>query len=120
MKKLYLPLALLLAFSMLLAACGGAQAPAAEPVVEAPAEAPVVETEAPVVDAPVAIDFAALFATLVPDLPADKGYGTVKPAGLSEELADKPPFLLDVREAAELEKDGYIEGAVNIPVRSLF
>jgi rhodanese-related sulfurtransferase len=114
MKKLYLPFALLLAFSMLLTACGGAQAPAAAPVVEAPMEAPVVETEAPVV-----IDFATLFDTLVNELPADKGYGTVKPAALSEELADKPPFLLDVREAAELEKDGFIEGAVNIPVRSL-
>ena len=49
-KKLYLSLALLLAFSMLLTACGGTQAPAAEPVVEAPTVAPVAETEAPVVE----------------------------------------------------------------------
>ena len=35
MKKLYLPLVLLLAFSMLLAACGP-QAPAEAPVVEEP------------------------------------------------------------------------------------
>lgn len=34
-------------------------------------------------------------------------------------MADKPPFLVDVREAAEIEKDGYIEGAVHIPIRDL-
>ncbi len=28
-------------------------------------------------------------------------------------------FLLDVRESAEAEKDGYLKGAVNIPVRQL-
>ncbi len=116
-KKLYLPLALLLAFSMLLTACGGAQAPVAEPVVEAPTEAPVVETEAPVVVE--ALDIPALLAEFWASVPADKAYGTVGAAKLSEELADKPPFLVDVREPAELEKDGYIEGAVNIPIRDL-
>ncbi|MCX7806951.1 MAG: rhodanese-like domain-containing protein, partial [Planctomycetota bacterium] len=39
--------------------------------------------------------------------------------GKAQELAEKAPFLLDVREAAELEKDGYIEGAVHIPVRQV-
>ena len=111
-KKLYLPILILMLFSMLFSACGP-QAPVAEPVVEAPTEAPVV------VEEPAALDFSALFDTLVNELPADKGYGTVKAPSLSEELADKPPFLVDVREAAELEKDGFIEGAINIPVRSL-
>ena len=50
---------------------------------------------------------------------ADKGFGVVAAAKLNEELADKAPFLLDVREAAEVEKDGYIKGAVSIPVRQL-
>ena len=111
-KKLQSLFGLLLVFSMILAAC----APAAEPTVEA-TEAPVVVTEAPVVE--VAPDAQALFTALVAELPADAGYGTVKPATLNEELADKAPFLLDVREAAEVEKDGYIEGAVNIPVREV-
>jgi rhodanese-related sulfurtransferase len=121
-KKLYLPLALLLAFSMLLTACGGgAEAPVAEPVVEAPTAAPVVETEEPVVEAPVveAPDFPALLAEFWSSVPADKGYGSVSAAKLNEELADKPPFLVDVREPAELEKDGYIEGAIHLPIREL-
>lgn len=116
-KKLQVLLGLLIVFSMVLGAC----APAAKPVVEEP-QAPVVEEpQAPVIEEPVvaAPDAQALFAALVAELPADKGYGTVKPAALNEELADKAPFLLDVREAAEVEKDGYIEGAVNIPVREV-
>jgi rhodanese-related sulfurtransferase len=108
-KKLRVLLGLLMVFSLILGAC----APAAEPVVEEP-QAPVVEE--PVVVAP---DAQALFAALIAELPADKGYGTVPAAKLNEELVDKAPFLLDVREAAELEKDGYIEGAVNIPVREV-
>lgn len=111
-KKMQMLLGVLMVFSIILSAC----APA---VKEAPVvtEAPIV-TEAPVIEAP-AIDTQALFAGLITELPADKGYGTVKPAMLNEELVDKAPFLLDVREAAEAEADGYIEGAVNIPVREL-
>ncbi len=116
-KKLQVLLGLLMIFSLILGAC----APAAEPVVEEP-QAPVVEEpQAPVVEEPVVVapDAQALFTALIAELPADKGYGTVPAAKLNEELADKAPFLLDVREAAELEKDGYIEGAVNIPVREV-
>ena len=111
-KKVQVLFGLIIVFSMILSAC----APAAEPVVEM-TEAPVIVTEAPVVE--VGPDAQALFTALVADLPADKGFGTVKPAALNEELADKAPFLLDVREAAEVEKDGYIEGSVNIPVRDV-
>jgi rhodanese-related sulfurtransferase len=117
-KKLYLPLALLLAFSMLLTACGGAQAPVAEPVVEAPTAVPVVETEAPVIEEVAAPDVVALFDEMVNGLPT-AGYGTVASDKLMEEMAEKMPFLLDVREASELEKDGYIEGTVSIPVRDI-
>ncbi len=116
-KNLQALLGLLLVFSMVLGAC----APAAEPVVEEP-QAPVVEEpQAPVAEEPIVVtpDAQALFADLVASLPADKGFGSVKATALSEELVDKPPFLLDVREAAELEKDGYIEGSVNIPVREV-
>jgi rhodanese-related sulfurtransferase len=107
-------------FSMILSACAPTAAPIAE-VTEAPVaaatEAPVVVTEAPVVET--GPDAQALFDELVNSLPADKGYGTVKPAALSEELVDKAPFILDVREAAEIETVGFIEGSVNIPVRDV-
>jgi len=114
-KKSHLFIALLLAFSMTLAACG-APAPVEEPVVEAPVTQEIVVTEAPVVEA---IDFPVLLTDFWASVPADKGYGSVSATKLNEELADKAPFLLDVRETAEVEKDGYIEGAVNIPVRDL-
>ena len=116
LKKMYLFFALLLALSLVLSACG-AQAPVAEPVVEEPVSQPVEVTEAPVEEA--ALDFAPLFSDFWASIPADKGFGSVGAAKLNEELADKAPFLLDVREPAEVEKDGYIEGAVNIPVRDL-
>ncbi|MCQ3939302.1 MAG: hypothetical protein DPW18_19995 [Chloroflexi bacterium] len=114
-RKFRMLFALFLALSLILGACGTP----AEPVAEA-TEAPVVEevvTEEPVVET--GPDALALFTELVASLPADKGYGTVKVSSLNEELADTPPFLLDVREPAELEKDGYIEGSVNIPVREV-
>jgi rhodanese-related sulfurtransferase len=109
-------LALLLVLSMLLGACGApAAAPTEAPVVEAPPTQEVVVTEAPVVE----LDYPALLSDFWGTVPADKGYGSVGAAKLNEELADQAPFLLDVRETAEVEKDGYIEGAVNIPVRDL-
>lgn len=117
-KKLQMLFALFLVLSMVLGACG---TPAAEPVAEVEVtEAPVVEevvTEEPVVET--GPDALALFTELTASLPADKGYGSVKPAGLNEELVDNPPFILDVREASELEANGFIEGSVNIPVREV-
>jgi rhodanese-related sulfurtransferase len=106
----HLPLVLVMGGSQAGRACAPAAAPAEV------TEAPVVVTEAPA-EAVIAPDAQALFTDLVAGLPADKGLGSVKPAALNEELADKAPFILDVREAAEIEKDGYIEGSVNIPVR---
>jgi hypothetical protein len=91
-KKLHLFFALLLAFSMLLSACGAPAATEA-PVVEAPVTPEVVVTEAPVVE----LDFPALFTDFWASIPADKGFGSVGAAKLNEELADKAPFLLDVR-----------------------
>ncbi len=112
-KKLYLPLVLLMLISMLLSACGS-PAPA-EPVVE---EAPPAATEEVVVEEP-ALDLDAALASFWASVPADKAYGSVKAASLNEELADKPPFLVDVRETAEIESAGYIEGAVHLPIREL-
>lgn len=115
-KKFQMFLALFLALSMVLAACG---APAtAEPVAEATeAVVEAVVTEAPVVET--GPDVLALFTDLAANLPADKGFGTVKVTALNEELVDNAPFILDVREASELETDGYIEGSINIPVRDV-
>lgn len=55
------------------------------------------------------------YLTTLPD-----GFGGVAPASLAKDIQDgKKPFLLDVREAKELSDNGYIEGAVNIPIRTL-
>ncbi len=49
-----------------------------------------------------------------------EGYNFTTPAAVNEMLVENPDlFLLDVRGPAELEEGGYIEGAVNIPVREL-
>ncbi len=48
------------------------------------------------------------------------GYNTAKADTLLLELVeDTPPFLLDVRSAAELEEQGHIEGATHIPLNEL-
>ncbi|MHC1782555.1 MAG: rhodanese-like domain-containing protein [Anaerolineaceae bacterium] len=122
-KKLATPLLILVLLSMLFTAC----APTA-PAVEAPAAPAVTEAAAPAAteaaapaaaeEAP-AIDVEALWSELIAALPADKGYGSVAAAKLNEELVEKAPFMLDVREAAEIEKDGFIKDAVNIPVRDV-
>lgn len=117
-KKFQVFFALLLVLGMVLSACAPAAEPAAETVVEA-TEAPMVATEAPVVVEEAGPDAQALFTALVADLPDDKGYGTVKVTALNEEMVEKAPFILDVREAAEVEADGYIDGSVNIPVREV-
>ena len=92
--------ALLLVFGMVLSACAPAAEPVAETVVEA-TEAPVVATEAPVVVEETGPDAQALFTALYAELPADKGYGSVKVTALNEELVENAPFILDVREAAD-------------------
>jgi rhodanese-related sulfurtransferase len=122
MKKTQLALALLIILSLILGAC----TPTAPAAVAEVTQAPVVEvvpTQAPApTEVPPApepeLDFPALFQSLIATIPADQGYGTIKPANLNEELVDRPPFLLDVREPSEFA-EGYIEGAVNIPVREL-
>lgn len=48
-----------------------------------------------------------------------QGFGSVSPADVFTEMLENPPFLLDVREPAELEELGYLMGAVNIPIRQI-
>jgi len=50
------------------------------------------------------------FLTGMPD-----NFYSIKADALNTELADNPPFLIDVRSQAELDKDGYIEGSTSIP-----
>lgn len=118
-KKLYLPLALLMIISMILSACGTA-APATTVVLAPPTTAPATEvppTAVPPTAEPV-VDVATLYAAMITSLP--QGYGGMKPVDVSAAMAEAtPPFLLDVRDVAELEKDGYIKGAVNLPVRTV-
>ncbi|HEY6072133.1 MAG TPA: rhodanese-like domain-containing protein, partial [Anaerolineales bacterium] len=111
-KRMSLSLILLLIFSMILSACGAPAAPT-----EVIVQPPVAVTEPPVIEAP-ALDFAAIYAQMVGALP--QGYAGMKPADVSTAMAEaNPPFLLDVREAAELQADGYIKGTVHIPVRDV-
>jgi len=122
MKKLYTPLILLVLLSMLLSACATPTVVATEPpaVVEPTVAPTAVPTEAPVVvvEAP---DYTALLTALIADvMNTEKGYGAVAPAKVNEELVEKQIFLLDVREASEIETAGYIKGSVNIPVRDVF
>ena len=107
-KKLNLSIVLLVVFSMLLGAC----APAASVGQAVPIEAPVrqvVQTQP---------DIASLYAAMVNSLPT--GYAAIKPVDLNTQLSSATaPFLLDVREAAEVKTDGFIKGSVNIPVRTV-
>ncbi|HEY4690251.1 MAG TPA: rhodanese-like domain-containing protein [Anaerolineae bacterium] len=117
-KKVHLPLVMLMILSIMLGACA---TPATTSTAVPPTTAPATPTTPPEPTATVepAPDVAAVFKALVDGLPADKGYAVVSVTALNEELVDKPPFLLDVREDAEIEKDGYIDGSVHIAIRDL-
>ncbi len=115
-RKISALFVLLMIFSIVASACGPTAQPTAEVVVAPPTVAVVPATEVP--PAIVEPDIAALYAAVVNSLPT--GFGGIKPADVSAQLAEAtPPFLLDVRDASEVEKDGYIKGAVNIPVRNV-
>lgn len=63
-------------------------------------------------------DFAQYMADYTANLP--QGWGALGAEALFTEIIEgNELFLLDVREPNELEEDGYILGAVNVPVRSV-
>ncbi len=47
------------------------------------------------------------------------GWNTISPAALSQLVKTSQPFQLDVREASDVQANGYIAGSANIPVRTL-
>jgi len=118
-KSLWSMLALLAMLSMLLGACQPAPAaPVAEaPVVEEPAaEAPAVEPTVEPEPEPV-LDLDTPAGSF---LGAMQSYNTITPQAVNEALVDgQELFLIDVREVSELEEKGHIEGAINIPLRTL-
>ncbi len=59
----------------------------------------------------------AVIQAVMPAIPA--GFGAISPDDLAIELAEDPPFLVDVRQPEEWVDLGYIEGAVNVPVREI-
>ncbi len=66
--------------------------------------------------APAAFDMKVTLDKYLSTLP--DGWGMITPAALKE-LLSGPVFVVDVREAKEMAEGGYIEGSVNIPIRSL-
>lgn len=116
-KKFQIFFALFLALSLILSACG---TPAAEPVVEAPVvEQPVEVVEQPVVEEPAEIGLAQLFGEFIASMPAEQKFYSVTPADLNQMLVENPPFIVDVRQASEIEANGYIEGAIHVEIREL-
>jgi rhodanese-related sulfurtransferase len=124
-RKLGTLLSVVLLLSILFSACAPAATPAAPTAVpEVQAEPTATSVPPTAVPEPTAtpepvMDYEALWSDLIAGMPADKGSGAVSPAKLNEELVEKAPFILDVREAAEVEKNGYVDGTVHIPVRDV-
>ncbi|WP_420631322.1 rhodanese-like domain-containing protein [Candidatus Leptofilum sp.] len=136
--KTYKYFVFLLIFGLMMVACGGDTAteePVIEPdtpavevveeeaeVAEDPVEEVVEETVEEVVEAAIepitAEELDAAYGTFVASL---QGYNALKDYSLLNEqlISDSPPFILDVRNPAELEELGHIEGAVNIPLKEL-
>jgi len=141
MKNNRLLLVLLLILGLALVACGGAattsepavqeaapvvEEPAAEPTVaEVPTEAPMEEptavpTEEPMVEE-VSLEqgMAELDAGFQVFLDDMEAYNTIGVEALNEMLTEGNVYVLDVREPGELAENGWIEGAVNIPLRQV-
>ncbi len=93
-KKLRLTLLLLVILSAVLTACNPTAAPAAK------------------------VDWNVTWNNFFTSMPAD--YYTIKSDALSAQLtAGSAPTIIDVREPAEIQKSGYIKGAINLPIRTL-
>ena len=116
-KSLWLPvLTLMLVLTLVLVACG-AQEPTATPKPAEPTVAPTaVPTEEPTAEPEPELDLEAAIVNYLAALP--EGWGVVKVDALSEQLAEAAPFIVDVRQPEEFA-EGFIEGAINVPLREL-
>ena len=64
------------------------------------------------------VDWTGVWSDFLKNMPAS--YYSVKGDVLNGQiLAGAAPFIVDVREPAEIEKNGFIKGAISLPVRSL-
>ncbi|MBI3914857.1 MAG: rhodanese-like domain-containing protein [Chloroflexi bacterium] len=120
-------IAMLFVLAITAIACAPAPAPVPASTMAPPMDAPkpttaptLAPTIAPTVaptTAPAAFDIKTVLVKYVTTLP--DGFGGVQPAALKDQMAAAKPFILDVREASEIATNGFIEGAVNIPIRTL-
>ena len=123
-KKITSVLSVLIVLSMLLGACGGTAAPAAEAPVAAPlaqevaptAVPEVAPTAAPVVEAMPAVDVTGVVSEYLAGIP--EGYMNVGKIDAFKEALAAGAVLIDVREASEYDA-GHIPGAINVPLRTL-
>jgi rhodanese-related sulfurtransferase len=114
-------------FSLFISACAsaapqagnGTQAGQATATAAAPAGAVTAPAATPGNLLP-AQDVLAMFNGLLESIPKTQGYGYIQADALQADLGytDKP-FLLDVRNPSEVQANGYILSAVNIPLNSL-
>lgn len=136
--KNYKYFVLLLILGLLLVACGGdtatdesvaepsdtavtetedvAEEPVEEMAEEPAEEAMEEEMEEPMEEPMAEADLDGAFTTFLTGM---ERYNTMSVDALSEMMVETPPFLLDVREPSELAENGWIEGAVNIPLREV-
>ncbi|MBI5302491.1 MAG: hypothetical protein HY868_10160 [Chloroflexi bacterium] len=64
-----------------------------------------------------AFDLKATFDKYFAALP--DGFGLIQPAAMKDQMGATKVFVLDMREASEITTNGFVEGAVNIPTRTL-
>ncbi len=120
MKTCYNALIWIVLFLVLLAvACAPAPTPI-PPTAIPPTQVPPTATAtlAPPTVPPVAVfDMKATLDKYFSNLP--DGFGTIAPAALKEQMATTKVFIVDVREPKEIADNGFVEGSVNIPIRTL-
>lgn len=121
-KPLLVALLILALMATLVSACSSTAAPAAVPTAAPAAAQAAAPTSAPAAQPTAAPKPAAAFdmkAALDKYLSAlPEGFSTIAPAALKDQMAAAKPFIVDVREATEIADNGFIEGSVNIPIRT--
>ena len=134
-KPLLLAIFFFSAIATLMAACAPSAAPAVAPTAAptsapaaAPTAAPTAAASQPIATKPAeatkpvaaaaqaALDMKAVLDKYYSGLP--EGFTAIQPAALKDQIAAAKPFLVDVRETKEIADNGFIEGSVNIPIRT--